>query len=301
MSWSRSKLWRRIEDAALGRLRGRSREALFTELRANPQARADYDLAFEALRELERTPVSQAEFDVVETWLLADLEEGEETEAAAGAWWQRPWLGAVFALAAAAVLVVALRPAQLGVEDGFAARGAGDDRGLAIDALCPVQSGPLAAREGLVPAAEHGCALDGTLSFAYRVDPTVAAGTLSLFGVAADGSVLYYAPTPADAAGLQTRAGTWTPLPMVVRLDVNHEAGPVVLYGLLASRVPTVSEVDALAAALAQDGAFTAGSRIGADPWHIRLAEDSTLANLCSESHPCQSAELTFTIAPARP
>ncbi len=295
MSWSRSKLWGRIEDAVGGRLRGRARQGLFDQLRGDPQARADYDLVFEALRELEQAPVAQAEFEVVEAWLLGDLEAAQQP--AAAAWWRRPWLGALVAIAAAAVLVVAMRPAELGSDDGFAARGAGDDRGLAIDALCPSRSGAVFARDGLVPAAEHGCALEGTLSFAYRVDPTISAGTLSLFGQADDGSVLYYAPTPIDAGGIQARAGTWTPLPMVVDLDVNHEAGPVVLYGLLASRALSVSEVDTLVETLAQ----TQPASIGDAPWHRRLVDHPVLAAACPPSQPCESAELTFTIVEARP
>lgn len=289
MSWSRSKVWRRIEDAMTDRLGARERKALFEEVQVNPQARADYDVAFEALRELEQAPVAQAELDVVESWLMDDLVG--QTEAAV-AWWRRPWMAGVLALAAAAALVVVINPsATTEVEDdGFAARGAGDERGLAIDVLCPQKAGA-AARNGLVPAAEYGCGLDGTLSFAYRVDPSAQGGSLSLFGVDAAGDVLYYAPTPDSSAGVDASPGTWTPLPIVVQLDVNHEPGSLVVYGLVSPQVPTVAQIDAMAAALADRGP----GRIGDAPWHERLSELPPVATLCPQDA-CESAELTFTI-----
>ncbi len=285
MSWTRSKVWKRIEDAMTGRLAPRDRSALFEELQRAPQARADYDLAFEALRELEQAPVAEAEIDLVESWLMQDLEA--ETEAAV-AWWRRPWTAAVLAFAAAAILAVVLRPTGPEVDDdGFQARGTHEDRPLAIDALCPQKPG---ARDGLVPAAEYGCALDGTLSFAYRVDPSVSGGTLTLFGVDAAGDVLYYAPTPDDPAGIDASPGTWTPLPMVVQLGVNHEPGAVVVYGLVSPHVPTMAQVDAMAAVLAP-------ARLLSDaPWHQRFFDDPTVAALCPDDSACESAELTFTI-----
>lgn len=272
-----------------GRLATRERAALFEEVESNPELRADYDLAFEALRELERAPVTQAELDVVERWLLDDLKgQGD----ASVAWWRRPWMAGVLALAAAAALVVAISPSSMTEveDDGFAARGAGDARGLAIDVLCPQRSG-VALRQGLVPAAEYGCALDGTLSFAYRVDPSSEGGALSMFGVDEAGDVLYYAPTPDSAEGVDASPGTWTPLPMVVQLDVNHEAGALVVYGLVSPHSPTVAQIDAMAAALAGRGP----GRIGDAPWHERLAELPALGTLCPPDA-CESAELDFTI-----
>ncbi|MCR9165451.1 MAG: hypothetical protein ACE37F_11925 [Nannocystaceae bacterium] len=292
MSWRRSKVWRRIEDAMTGRLTARGRQALFEEVECNPAARADYDLAFEALRALEHAAVAHAELDVVEGWLMDDL----AGEAKAPAWWRRPFvtgaLAAGLALAAAVALVVAIDPvASTQIDDdGFAVRGAGDDRGLAIDVLCPREAG-WASRRGLVPAAEYGCGLDGTLSFAYRLDPSVGGGTLSLFGVDEAGDVLYYAPTPASTGGVDAAPGTWTPLPMVVNLGVNHAAGSIVVYGLVSPQVPTIGQIDALAAALAEQGP----GGIGDAPWHERLREHPALAAVCPPDT-CHSAELDFTI-----
>lgn len=295
MSWSRAKVWRRLEEAVTGRLNARDRRALFEEVRESPQARADYDLAFEALRELEQAPVAQAELDVVEAWLLGDLQAEPE---AAVAWWRRPWMIAVLAVAAAGALVMVVSPpGPTSDDDAFGVRGGADERDLGLDVLCPQRSGR-AAREGLVPAAEYGCGMDGTLSFAYRLDPSAehGGGVLTLFGVDAAGDVLYYAPTPSDPAGIDARPGPWTPLPMVVQLDVNHEPGAVVVYGLVSSQQPSVAQVDAMAAALAPSSPWGGPSGLSDPPWHERLAELPTLGALCPEADDCESAELTFTI-----
>jgi len=290
MSWTRRKVWTRIEDAVSGRLSEPDRAALFEELRDNETARADYDLTFEAMRELEQAPIAQGELDMVEAWLVSDLESQAIAEVA---WWRRPWMATVLAVAAAAVLVVVVSPSSGGPDDdGFQARGTGDFRGLAIDALCPQGAGGAQDHRGLEPAAEHGCALNQTLSFAYRVDPAASAGVLSLFGVDDAGDVLYYAPTPADAAGLDAQPGVWTPLPMVVQLGVNHEAGAVVVYGLVSSQTPTVAQVDAMAAALADAGPAAMGDAA----WHRRLSDDPDVDALCPEPTSCESAELSFTI-----
>lgn len=289
MSWTRAKVWKRIEDAVSGRLSEPERASLFEELRENDTARADYDLTFEAMRELEQAPVAQAELDLVEAWLVGDLEAEAVAEVA---WWRRPWMAAVFAVAAAAALVIVVAPSAPVVDDdGFQARGAGDFRGLAIDALCPQGAGG-SAPQGLKPAAQYGCALSHTLSFAYRVDPAAAGGTLSLFGVDEAGDVLYYAPTPADVAGIDAQPGTWTPLPMVVELGVNHEAGAVVVYGLVSSQTPTVAQVDAMAASLAD----APPAAIGDAAWHRRLADAPSVLAVCPDPTSCQSAELSFTI-----
>ena len=293
MSWSRSKVWSRIEDAVTGRLRPAQRKTLFEEVRENPQARADYDLAFEALRELERAPVAQAELDVVEAWLMGDLRAAPE---ATPAWLRRPWLIAALAVVAAGALVMVVTPPQpVDHDDAFGVRGGAEDRHLAIDALCPQGAGA-SVREGLVPAAEYGCGLDGTLSFAYRIDPAAAPGVLTLFGVDDDGDVLYYAPTPGDPNGVDAAPGTWTPLPMVVQLEVNHEPGAIVVHGLLSPQAPTVAQVDAMAAALVRHRAEFGPPGMSAPPWHERLAEIPTVAALCPEDAECESAELTFTI-----
>lgn len=289
MSWTRSKVWRRIEGAVSGRLSAAERAALFQEIRENEAARADYDLSFEVMREIERAPVAQAELDLVEAWLVGDLKAQAVPEPA---WWRRPWMAAVLAVAAAAVLVVVVAPSpQTADGEHFQARGAGDFRGLAIDALCPQGTGAADAR-GLKPAAQYGCEITRTLSFAYRVDPLASGEVLSLFGVDEVGEVLYYAPTPAAEVAIDVQAGRWTPLPMLVELGVNHDPGSIVVYGLVSSQAPTVAQVDAMAASLARLGPAAMGDAA----WHRRLSQDPTLAALCPEPTSCESAELSFTI-----
>lgn len=287
MSWSRKKAWRRIAAAVEGTLSGPERSALFEEVRRNETARSDYDLTFEALRELEHAAVAQGELDLVEGWLMDDL--AGDAAAAAVPWWRRAWVPAGLGLLVAAALLLVMRPGTTTppLDDGFQARGAGNTGALAIDALCPGTGG----REGLVPAAEFGCALSGTVSFAYRVAARVpqGQGSLALFGVDRAGDVLYYAPTPADANAIDATRGVWTPLPMVVQLGVNHEPGPVVVYGLLSAQTPTASQIEAMAAAL-EPGRFADG------PWHARIADDPTMQALCPQEASCESAELTFTI-----
>ncbi len=288
---SDATFWRRLEEAVSGRLSDKTRAKLFEKLRTDEKARADYDLTFDAIRELEHAPVADAEIDLVESWLMADLAAEASPAQTAVSWWSRlfspTWIGAGLAAAAAIALVVAM-PTSPPDDDEFGVRGSGDDRALAIDALCPKRAGG----DGLVPAAEYGCALSGTLSFAYRVDPSAFAGSLTLFGVDAQGDVQYYAPTPADASCVDAMPGTWQPLPMVVTLEVNHRAGDVVLYGLLSAQQPTVEQVDALAAALST----APKGHVGDPAWHRRLDGDSTLAKLCPTADDCESAELTFDI-----
>lgn len=289
---AQAKLWRGIEAATTDRLSSKGREALWSRLREDEDARAQYDRTFDVLRALEGEDVLDAELSVVEDWLFDDL-EAQAASQTRPAWWRLPWLGIAAAMASALVLAVGpLRPQP--DDDGFGARGAIDDRGLAIEALCPSWSGLQGATTGLVPAAEHGCALADTLSFAYRLDPRspLTMGTLTLFGLDAQGDPLYYTPTPIDADAPSIDVGSWRPLSMVVELPVNHEPGAVVLYGLISERAPSIEEIDALAKALGESSPV----RIGDPPWHRRLLGRDALERLCPTPNACESAELPFEI-----
>ena len=79
---------------------------------------------------------------------------------------------------------------------------------------------------------------------------------------------------------------------MVVQLGVNHEAGAVVVYGLVSSQAPTVAQVDAMADSLADAGP----AALGDAAWHRRLSDEPTVGALCPEPTSCESAELSFTI-----
>ncbi len=285
-----TKVWRWIEAAVQGRLSSSRRGALWGRLRSDAQARSDYDRVFDVMRALEQRPLAEAEYGLVEDWLLADVEP--ETATVASSWWSWRWLGVACAVTAG--LVLAVGPLQPRVQDdGWQARGSQGAHGLAIDALCPTRTGEGLERNGLVPAAEAGCSGQSTLSFAYRIDPSSpAVGVLSLFGVDERGDVLYYAPTPADTAAIDTVVGTWQPLPLVVNLNVNHEPGRIVLYGLVSAEPPTREQIDAVARALDE----TPPVRMGDPPWHRRLLGRDVMDELCGTPSTCESAELKFEI-----
>lgn len=283
-----------IERLLAGALAPEERAHVRERVRASDELRRRYDEDTVALRVLEGREIASSEIDLVEARLF---DEAAWTEAIdrdrPRAVSLRSW-SAALAIALAAGLVLAIGPIRRAPEELRAKGPHGDARvpGLAIEALC--------AREdaaGLVPASHEGCSLEGTLSFAYRAAPGVR-GQLTLFGLADDGTVHYYLPTPIDAALPHVAEGSWQPLPLAVKLSVNHDVGRVQVYALVSARPPDVDEVDAIAAAL-----------IGAQPharepspWHLHLSSDPTLAALCGEDgSACHSARLAFELERNRP
>ncbi|MCA9695020.1 MAG: hypothetical protein KC636_35905, partial [Myxococcales bacterium] len=179
-------------------------------------------------------------------------------------------------------------------EPEFAARGAGKASGLAIGALCGEQeqtdrlqaiggAPPLAMR----PATLEPCPLSGVLGFEYRAASREGASVLTLFGVDARGRVMYYAPTPVDPDGVAVSFGRSIAAPVTVRLGVNHEPGELRVYGLLSPMTPTIAQIDAWAAALAE---APSGGRDDAAPWHLRV--DPKTMGVCPDSILCESAEV---------
>lgn len=282
-------------------LRPDRRRTLLERLRGDADARRRWDHSAELFRALERAEVSTVELEQVERWLFEDLEPDPATEPGRLrrllARWRWPTLGGLI-LATAAVALMILpreRADELERTDGWAARGQAFGRPLGLDAAC-----------GLPPrsAADHGCELGDRLGFAYRWPApaadggTLARGYLSLFGVGHDGELLYYAPTPVDPAVAVERRSTreapwdaWRSLGFTVNLAVNHEPGTIRVYALLSARAPTVSTIEALAHALAeQEPALP-----GASAWHRRL-ELAELDELCADRRRCASAELSYAI-----
>jgi hypothetical protein len=280
---------REIDRALLGRTSKAARRRLHDRLRADAQARAAYDRGAAALRLLEggREP-AEFEIDLVEAWLR---EDGVLAEAPAPVRtrWRGLWIA--LTIAAAAMLVVVLRPRTTVHDDALVPKGPGRDMALAIDAVCSDADGG-----EMVPAA-GGCALGGTLAFAYRIDDRWAGGdTLVLFGVDERGEALYYLPTP-DAAAPTVAAGRWTALERTVRLAVNHRAGRVRVFGLLTDTAPDLAEIDETAALLSA----LPPAAIGDAPWHERLAGAGSIAAACARSQTCASAELELLIHEDRP
>lgn len=301
--------WRSLRDALLDRaierellvgLPPRRRAALHERLRRDPRARARYDRAVEALRVLEGdVDVAGSELDLVGRWLADEL--GAERPAAE----RRTW-PAVLAVLAAALVVLWISPlrdpgslARWTGDDGWQARGGGVPEGLALEALCGPDEADAAARR----VRARDCSLSDLMGLAYRV-PAGTDGRLTVFGVDAEGDAMFYLPTPVDAStsGASVEPDRWRALGVAVRLRVNHAAGPLRIYGLVAPSVATTLEVEALAHALAPLPAAEPGDA----PWTARLASSTdpdpaaaaALARLCPDPVRCRAAELQLTLRP---
>lgn len=291
--WSDARLDRLVERELVEGLRPRARARLHERLRRDPRARARYDRAVEALRVLEGdVDVAGSELDVVGRWLADDWAATEPARRRAWGW--RGWSALAVVAAAALVLswavprvdLQALRPGT--GDDGWQARGLGHAGDLALEALCsPDDADPDARR-----AEARDCDRVELMTLAYRV-PSGIQGELTVFGIDAQGDVMFYLPTPVDPAGASIAPGRWRPLPVAVRLSVNHAPGPLRIYGLVAPRVATVDEVRSLATELAPQPAATPGD----PPWTERVTPAS-LRPLCPELSACPAAELVRRIRP---
>ncbi len=291
----------------------RRRRALIERLRGNTEQRRGWDRAIAAFRVLERREVSRFEIDQVERWLFEDLGE-LGVVAPARPRWRWAWLGGIAAtIASTAAVLLWIGGERTGgpgevpaADDGtdeLIARG--DDRftrPLALELMCgqPVRA-----------AATNGCRLDETLGFSIRLGgenltPEAASALaraplhVSAFGLAEDGSLLYYLPTPDEPASTRVSLGApWQPLPFSVRLAVNHSPGRVRVFALASDRPAEVADVDRLAAALTPQHA----ANLDDPPWHLRLP-DSVLASLCPQPSRCASAETVMDLlanTPAHP
>jgi hypothetical protein len=271
------------------------RRALIERLRGNATERRGWDRVIAAIRVLENKSVSRFEIDQVERWLFEDLaDEGVVVEPARRrrGW---AWLGATLAtIATAATLVWWIGKPQVPEQDELVARGQSHARPLALEPVCG---------EPPRPARDRGCELDELLGFSVRLGTealerdaalalTSARLHLSLFGVAEDGRVLYYLPTPVDPSLPELAAASrWRPLPLSIRLAVNHEPGRVRVFALASEVAPTVTDIDRLASALHVQPRAT----VDDPPWHQRL-DRAALGELCGELARCASAEAEFSI-----
>lgn len=304
-----SGMRRLLERELIAGITPRRRRALIERLRGNVEQRRGWDRAIAAFRVLERREVSRFEVEQVERWLFEDLAE-QGVVAPARPRWRWAWLGGVavtVASAAAVLLWIDTRssdepgelPAASDGSDEIVARG--DDRfarPLALELMCgqPVRA-----------AATRGCALDETLGFSIRLgaedlSPDTASALdraplhVSAFGLAEDGSVLYYLPTPDEPASTRVSLGApWQPLPFSVRLAVNHAPGRVRVFALASERPAEVADIERFAAALASQPI----ADLDDPPWHLRLP-DRALASLCPHPARCASAEAVLTITAAQ-
>ncbi len=289
-----------IELELQGKLSPSLRTRLHDHLRANPDARAEYDRGIAAFRLLEGRggdeEVADYELELVESWLFDGRVTGE-VEAPAdevGRWRWLPGLALSGAVAAALVIVVwptdqVVDPAPA-PETSMTAKGHGALRGLELGVLCMERDGAVTPR----PAGAGPCSLRDALGFEYRARASAALagepGVLSLFGVDEDGRVQYYAPTPADAASVTATRGRSTAAPLSINLAVNHRPGRVQIYALLSPVTPTVNQIDRWASSLEGYVATTDD-----EPWHRRLGE-AQLAAVCPTLADCESAEATLLL-----
>jgi hypothetical protein len=298
---------RLLERELISGIGARRRRAMVERLRGNAEQRRGWDRAIAAFRVLERREVSNFEIEQVERWLFEDL--GEQGVVATGRpSWRWGWLlagMATIASAAAMLLWVdAQSPGEPGevpsATDDLVARGdARFARPLALELVCgqPVRS-----------AATRGCSLDETLGFSVRLgsesltpqaESAIARAPLhvSAFGLAEDGSLLYYLPTPDEPSRTRLTLGApWQPLPFSVRLAVNHAPGQVRVFALASDRPASIGDIERFALALSHQPI----ADLDDPPWHLRLPS-AAFASLCPHSARCASAETVLTLAPAQP
>ncbi len=309
-----------LERSLLGEGGPSLRTQVRERLRHDAQARQVYDDYFTALELLEQgssakaASPEEAHFSLSaeeQEWLAEGFFQARArvTDPAPRVAW-RSWLPWVFAAAATFLLVavwqwgrargegavedrVAVAPplaTATGPGAGLVARGRGRQAELEFEIFC----GP-----ELAPVNDGRCALDEEMNIAARATGSrdyEGARSLTLFGVDEAGRVQYYLPTPVDAAGLALPAGAWEMPEHAVRLEVNHRAGQLRIFGLLAPRTARVEEVDAMAELLreAPDAPSAAGTWIDL----IARRDAELAAQLCPESQACEAVYTELRLDP---
>jgi hypothetical protein len=298
---------RLLERELIAGIGARRRRALIERLRGNDEQRRGWDRAIAAFRVLERREVSHFEIDQVERWLFEDLAEQGVVGPTRSRWRFAGMLAGVATIASAAAVLLWIEvqspdelPAATDEIEELVARGdARFSRPLALELVCgqPVRS-----------AATRGCTLDETLGFSVRLGaenltPEVESAlgraplSVSAFGLAEDGAILYYLPTPDDPASTRLSLGApWQPLPFSVRLAVNHAPGRVRVFALASDQPAGVADIERFARALAPQPI----ADLDDPPWHLRLPDAAT-ASLCPQPARCASAETVLTITSADP
>ncbi len=163
------------------------------------------------------------------------------------------------------------------------ARGRGRDAELELELFCGKPAAPVNGGR---------CELSQDLTFAVRATKSSDARVLTVFGIGADGDVKYYAPTPADGSGVPVVGAHWQALDFSVRLDVNHGAGPLKVFALLAPRAAQVREIEAWSVALSEHDLERT------EIWLTRLEEiDSALvADLCPQTDACDAVQTELSL-----
>lgn len=296
----RARIRRMMELACLGQLPARRWERLRAELLAHEGLRREYDAMAAALRCLEDRPVASGEQALVEGVLLgADPREPSASRALG----RNVGLGVALTALAVVALALVVAPGwrsgsgfgalegQRGPSDEqFAVRGSPLSPALGVMLVC---GPPGAGSQALVDASPDGCGIGDVMTLAYRLpaDGELDSGYVSAFGLAEDGRILYYAPTPTEPQALSVSSKQFAASEVSVRLSVNHEPGEVHVFAMV-SRHPVSLGVLELAA---HELASRAPDPDSPD-WTLGLSFP-TRSVLCSERD-CLTAQFDLEIHP---
>ncbi len=169
------------------------------------------------------------------------------------------WL--VWAAGSAFILLMALasflwvRPG-LGPNDDFQARG--QTVQSQVELICIQQGESPEARSARMPDGSWRCALNENLAFA--VLPIGNARHVALFGIDEAGQILWYTPTPTQAAShLLQPSDRPMPIERTVRLDVNHRPGDYRVWALFSNEALRFDRVQKMAQTVAEGGDLPAG------------------------------------------
>ncbi|HUU01525.1 MAG TPA: hypothetical protein VM425_08810 [Myxococcota bacterium] len=164
------------------------------------------------------------------------------------------------AIGLALVLVVGAAFIATHKTSGFAARGAAAPPDLRLVCIpAGDKSAPRSARAGDGPAS---CSIDETLGFAY-LNPEGRFGGLLLYAVDSKDNILWYAPNPAQPAGISIEpAARPRALPRTVRLAVNHHPGRYTLVAAFTRRPLDLAGLDKLAVDLARGRRHLPGAQV---------------------------------------
>ncbi len=167
----------------------------------------------------------------------------------------------VWAAGSTVILLMALasflwiRPEPI-PDDGFQARG--QTTQPQVELICIQQGEDPEARSARMPDGSWRCSLDENLAFA--VLPIGNARHVALFGIDEAGQILWYTPSPTQAASHLLQPGDLPmPLERTVRLDVNHKPGDYRVWALFSNEALRFDRVQKMAQTVAQGGDLPVG------------------------------------------
>ncbi|MBW2704572.1 MAG: caspase family protein [Deltaproteobacteria bacterium] len=124
-----------------------------------------------------------------------------------------------------------------------------------MELICIQQGESPEARSARMPDGSWRCALNENLAFA--VLPIGNARHVALFGIDEAGQILWYTPTPTQAAShLLQPSDRPMPIERTVRLDVNHRPGDYRVWALFSNEALRFDRVQKMAQTVAEGGEF---------------------------------------------